>query len=76
MKLEMFAIYDLKADSYQTPFFAVNSPVAERMFSAMKSDSTTMVYRFPEDFRLFRVGEFDMVTGVFTVSMPQQLFVE
>lgn len=60
---DVFAVRDLKAESFGTPFFAVNAAVATRMFSAAISDDQTPVGRNPEDFALFRVGVWNSETG-------------
>lgn len=54
--LAMFSIYDQKAESHFTPFFAVNQSVALRIFSQAVNDPTTTFYAHPADFNLFEIG--------------------
>lgn len=66
MKLLAFAIYDSKADAYNTPFFMNNHLEAERAFRINVNDPSTTISKAPEDFTLFKVGEYDTETGKIT----------
>lgn len=61
--MNFYAIYDLKAGYYLTPFIAHNHHVAKRMFTASCSDSNTSLYQFPTDYELFLIGSFDEQTA-------------
>lgn len=66
MKLNVYAVLDLKVGHYQTPFYQHTHGAALRMFADAASDQTTTIYRHPEDFTLFHLGEYDDDTGTFT----------
>lgn len=67
MKMEIeqigiYAIYDKKGKRYDTPFFAVNDLFARRRFYLM-ADEKGPLKTWPEDFRLEKVGIFDIIEG-------------
>ncbi|WNK13662.1 MAG: nonstructural protein [Microvirus sp.] len=55
----MCSIYDVKANMYHFPFAASNREVAKRQFAATVSDPASMLSKFPADFILQVVGEYD-----------------
>lgn len=61
--LVLFAILDTKVGLFMQPFFARSSAEGMRMFEdeVMRQDSQLGLH--PEDFSLFRVGEFDQTMG-------------
>lgn len=63
MKLNLFAIRDLKSNVYSQPFFAPHTAQAVRDFtSAVNQDG---VYKsYPDDFALCHLGVFDLESGV------------
>lgn len=56
--MRVFAVYDKKADSYNTPFFCANDDLAKRSFIDLCRDSRTVVALHPEDFDLWYIGTF------------------
>lgn len=65
MKHTVCAIWDSKANAYMQPFFTVNRQTAMRAVSHAQEDSGSMLSRFPEDYTLFVLGEFDDQRGQF-----------
>ena len=65
MKLIVCSVLDVKAAVYSRPMFYLNSNVAVRSFGDAVSDKSTGIASHPEDFHLYKVGEFDDVEGVF-----------
>lgn len=63
MKLECFSLFDDKAKIFGTPFFAINSGIAVRMLTDLVNDPKSTVSRYPEDFTLYRLGEFSDDVG-------------
>lgn len=59
MKLNIFSIYDEKAQAYNTPFFQSHVGQAIRGFQDLCKDSQSTLFGHPEDFSLYHVGEFD-----------------
>lgn len=57
--LYIFEIYDSKAETFSTPFFAPNAAVGSRMFETEARRETSTIKQFPSDFTLFEVGTID-----------------
>lgn len=64
MKREMFTIWDSKQQMYGEPFYAFNSNDAIRYVQTrMAQQPESMIARYPEDFQVWKVGEFNCATG-------------
>lgn len=66
MKLNMFSIFDVKAQAYITPFFFQTEGQARRTFGDCVNDSNHAFFLHPADYVLFHIGEFDNDQGVIT----------
>lgn len=64
--LKIFSIRDLKAGQYGQPFAFQNRGVAMRTFSNWCANPESFFSKFPSDFELFELGEFDLITGKYT----------
>jgi hypothetical protein len=76
MKMVICSIRDSAADAYGRPFFLPSVGVAIRSFTdeVNRPAEDNQIYQHPEDFDLFELGEFDDVTGRFTLlDVPKQL---
>lgn len=58
MELRIYAIFDEKALSYGTPFFAPTDGIAVRMFTDLCNDPRSTVAKYPKDFRLYWIGTY------------------
>jgi len=69
--MRIFTVYDTKAAIYGQPFYAVTDGIALRMFSdAVNNNSPdNALNRYPEDFTLYYIGEFDDATGSVTGNL-------
>lgn len=63
MITKVFSVFDSKAQAYGVPFFAVNEGLAVRSFTDLVNDSRSTVNRYPDDFILYHVGQFDDSDG-------------
>ena len=66
-KLNVYTVHDIKAEAYITPFFLPTDAVAERTFTDCANDRNHQFGKNPADYTLFKVGEFDTQTGVFSI---------
>lgn len=64
-KLQAVVIYDHKANTYTAPFFSASVDSALRDFAILVNDGKSLQSRFPADFDMYHVGEFDVTTAVF-----------
>lgn len=69
MRLKMMAIHDSKSESFGRPLFFRAYGEAERAFSATVNDGQSDYAKFPHDFALMELGEFDDVSGV-VIPLP------
>ena len=69
--MRIFTVYDTKAAIYGQPFYAVTDGIALRMFSDAVNNSApdNALNRYPEDFTLYYIGEFDDATGSVTGNL-------
>lgn len=70
MNFRGYSIRDAKADSFALPFYVKLEGEALRHFQGLVNDDRTTISKFPEDFDLYFVGEFDQNTGKFEPVVP------
>lgn len=63
MILKVFAIHDAKTEAYMQPFFMLNKGSALRAVTETLSDPKHSFAKYPEDFTLFELGEYDDSNG-------------
>ena len=72
--MRIFAVYDLKAQDFGQPFFNQNTATALRAFADLANDPNTTVYKYPDDFTLFELGEYESNTGrIIPLDQPKTL---
>lgn len=73
-KVNVYAVRDSKAEVYNSPFCLKNHPLAIRSFEQHCNNPQTDWSKFPEDFSLFHLGEYDTETGrLITLDSPVQI---
>lgn len=73
MNIYVFAIFDKKAGSFQAPFTAVSSGVAQRMLREEMLEDRSMFSRYSDDFTLTILGSFDCISGLFDTQPPNDV---
>jgi len=64
VNLKIFAIRDMKAECFiGLPWFNLTHAEAERNFLELAKDEKSMVSKYPDDFDLYHLGEYDKTTG-------------
>lgn len=64
-KFNVYSVFDRKAKAYLMPFLAENDDLAVRIFQVNCDDVDSQFHRFPDDFYLFRLAEWDNVDGTY-----------
>lgn len=64
MKYALYSLHDTKSQSFAQPFYCPNRAVAIRHYMAAREDESSLVSKFPGDFRLYELALFDDSTGV------------
>ena len=71
---KVFSIRDTKSETFHSPFYAPTHGEAERTFRTAVNDEKTMLHKYPEDFDLYFVGEWDQNSGkMTTMDTPQHI---
>ena len=73
MKMEMYAVKDIKAGIFHPPLFAHNAPHAIRMCSSVLDNEESQFAKWPADFQIFHIGSFDDQSGNIDAIAPQLL---
>lgn len=60
---QVYSVFDVKAGAFLTPFFLPSDGMAIRIFSDCVRDPNHQFGKHPEDYTLFRVGNFDCDTA-------------
>lgn len=55
---KIYVVYDSAAKIFNKPFFMINDESAIRSIKVAAQEETTIA-RFPEDYTLFRLGDYD-----------------
>jgi hypothetical protein len=63
---KMYSIYDVKAEAFFPPFYTETEGLALRMIMETLSDPNSNLSKYPADFTLFYLGEFDDNTAEIT----------
>lgn len=67
MILKVYSVYDSKAEAYLSPMFFQTKGQAIRSFGEVANDSSHQIGKYPEDFTLFELGEFNDSNCKFTM---------
>ena len=74
MEMKAYSIRDAKAEVFNTPFFNKTHGEAERNFQQLVKDEKSLVSKYPEDYDLYHLGNYDDRTGVFyPLDTPQHI---
>lgn len=75
MQLKVYSIRDSKGQMYNTPFYFHQHGQAERFVKQNLENPESMLSRYPEDFDLYYLGDFDDATGkIEALDTPQHLY--
>lgn len=66
MKIELYCVKDIKLGKFAQPFSAPNKEIAKRMLMSTVNAKGNQINEFPEDFQMFKLGEYDEDTGELT----------
>lgn len=72
-KTELFSVKDVKSGTFESPFRSTNSVTAIRSFAHNVNNPELLIKEYPEDFDLYKIGEFDPDTGILTPIGPNRL---
>lgn len=70
MKMNYYAIRDIKSQTFNRPFGGLTVEQVKRSIYSSISQGNSEIAQFPEDFELYLVADFDDKTGVITGQKP------
>jgi len=74
MQLKIYSIRDSKSEVYNQPFYKKTHGEAERDFRSLVNDEKSTINKYPEDFDLYYLGDYDDNTGKLqTNDSPQHV---
>lgn len=65
--MKLFSMYDVKAGHFIQPFAETSTIAALRGFEVAVNEGKSTFNRFPDDFCLMELADFDQETGTLTV---------
>lgn len=71
MIINLYAVYDEKAQAFMSPFQNTNDGMAIRSFIQACQNPEVPFSKYPLDYTLFRVGKYDDEKAVFTNEEPK-----
>jgi hypothetical protein len=60
---KIFTVFDAKAEIYLPPFYMHSKGEAIRAFQTSANDQNLQIGKYPEDFTLYEIGEYDDSTA-------------
>lgn len=74
MQLRVYSIRDQKSEVFNTPFYKKSHGEAERDFKTLVNDEKSTVNKYPEDFDLYYLGDYNDNDGKFMpLDTPQHI---
>lgn len=73
MLTNFYTMYDTKAELFCRPFLAMNDQVAKRMFAELINNPDTDMGKWPADYTLFALGQYDDTTAEITLMEKASL---
>lgn len=74
MVLKAYSVRDAKSEIFHPPMYKSTHGEAERMFHELVNDEKSTLNKFPEDFDLYHLGEYNDQTGIFSsLDTPQHI---
>lgn len=70
MKLNIYAIRDVKISAFSQPFYSQTHGSALRAFSDHVNDNGSAANKHPEDYELYHLGDFDDQVGIINGQTP------
>lgn len=68
--MRLYAVRDVKADSFGAPISVATEGLARRSFVDACQDSRSELSKYPEDYMLYELGEYEPNSGLI---IPHQL---
>ena len=71
--MKMYTCHDAASKAYLPPFTVPSERDAVASFQSAAQDPQSNICKYPGDFTLIHIGEFDERTGVLIIQEPQKI---
>lgn len=61
--MKIYAIYDKQHEIHGPMFEAINDELAGRIFTNIKENPESQIHKYPQDYKLVKLAEYDKKTG-------------
>jgi len=72
-KLKVFSIRDNKLDTFTSLITHTHTGQAERTLMELARDKQTAIAKYPDDYTMYQIGEYDEQSGLMTSIQPVQV---
>lgn len=72
-KIKIFSVYDGKTQTFSRPFFEKHLGAALRSWEEACKTPDSPFFKYPTDFVLYEIGEFDEDTGRISDFVPPRM---
>lgn len=73
--MKLYAVRDCKADSFGAPMSIASVGIARRVLLETAQQGNSPLAKYPEDFSLYELGEYDADSGEIRPCKPAPVFV-
>lgn len=73
MITKIYSIFDDKAKIYNKPFHQLNAAVMHRTCMDLLQDEQTEIFKHPEDFIVYELGDYDDVKGEYELIKGKRI---
>lgn len=73
MQPKIFTVYDVQAETFGQPFFMQSEGIALRSFHEAALNPESEISKYPDDYVLYAIGEYNDDTGHITPQEPKRL---
>lgn len=70
MLLNVYTVWDTKAEAFLQPFFSPNKGTAIRAIVDALRDPNSTLAKYPDDFHLYHIGTWDDSAGLIEAHSP------
>lgn len=74
MKINIYAVYDAKAEAFGKPIFFNKHGLAKRSFYEAVQHPESEFQKYPHDYSIFHIGEYNEDTAELSAVPPKQLY--
>lgn len=71
---KVYALRDVRTEAFHRPMFLQNDAVLDRSIRDAMEDEHNLLCTHPEDYQVYRLGEFDDSNGKLAAIPPEHMF--